>query len=163
MKCSRMALVGALFAFGILAGCGGTQTSIQGNTGATITNISPSSAVFGGSTDFTITVTASQLNGFQTNTVVEWNGQKLATNSPQSATTITATVPHALIAKPGTAFVNTFTPQSGTGNNGLSNALSFLIYGNPNPAPVLTSISPTSASTCTSNCANVTITLTGQS
>ena len=34
--------------------------------------------------------------------------------------------------------MNTFTPQSGTGLNGLSNALAFLIYGSPNPVPSLT-------------------------
>jgi len=58
---------------------------------------------------------------------------------------ITATVPAALVAKPGTAFVNTLSPASGAGNNGLSNTLSFIINAPPNPVPTLTSISPNSA------------------
>jgi hypothetical protein len=47
--------------------------------------------------------------------------------------------------------------------NGLSNSLTFLVYGSPNPVPMLTSISPTSTALCTStsNCASVNITLTG--
>ena len=42
-----------------------------------------------------------------------------------SATTVTATVSAALIAKPGTNFVNTLNPFSGTGTNGLSNVVTF--------------------------------------
>ena len=45
--------------------------------------------------------------------------------------------------------------------NGLSNSLSFLVYGSPNPVPVLTGISPTSAALCSSSCSSVNITLTG--
>jgi hypothetical protein len=153
--------VAALLAFGMIAGCGGVNNSIQFNTGATITNISPSAAEFGGKTDFTLTVTAIASNGFQSNTIVEWNGQKLVTQPPLNATTITATVPHAMIANPGTAYVNVFAPQSGAGNNGLSNALAFLIYGQANPVPTLTSVSPSSTGVCASKCANVNITLTG--
>ena len=161
MKRSWTAMAIALFALGTIAGCGGTNNSIQYNTGSTITNIAPSGTAFG-SASFTVTVIASPANGFQTATVAEWNGQKLKTIVVDT-TTLTATVPAALVAKPGTAYVNTFAPQSGTGNNGLSNALTFLIYGNPNPVPVLSSISPNTANTCTSNCSNVTITLTGSS
>jgi len=154
----------ALLVLGLMAGCGGNQTSIQNNTGATLINISPSAAKFGSNTDFTITVTASSFNPFSAGTVVEWTGNKLVTSAiptGDQATTITATVPHSLLAKPGTAFITTLTPQSGAGNNGISNSLTFLVYGNPNPAPSLSGISPNSANTCASSCSNVTVTLTG--
>jgi WD40-like Beta Propeller Repeat len=162
MKRYGTALAAALLALGLMAACGGYNTSIQYSTGATITNISPSGAVFGATSDLTLTVTASPSNPFQVGTIVEWNGQKLTT-TPLSApgVTVSATVPKALLAKAGTAYVNTFEPQSGTGNNGLSNALTFIIYGNPNPAPTITSISPSSASVCTSNCSPLSITITG--
>lgn len=161
MKQSWTALAAALFTFGLMAGCGGVNNSIQYNTGATITNISPSGTAFGGTADFTLTITAAPTNAFQTNTVVEWNGQKLTTIVVNTVT-VAATVPHALIAKPGTAYVNTFTPQSGAANNGLSNALTFIIYGAANPAPTVSSISPSSASGCSSNCSALNITITGQ-
>jgi hypothetical protein len=176
MKWFRAALPASLFALGILAGCNDYNNSIQYNTGATITNISPSAMPAGtptgtvtncpntpsGQTNpcFTLHVVASAFNGFQSTTLVEWNGQKLST-TVVDATDVTAQVPYSLIAKPGTAYVNTFTPQSGTGQNGLSNALTFIIYGAPNLAPQLSAISPTSAATCSSNCAAVPITLTG--
>lgn len=162
MKRHGTVLAAALLGLGSMAGCGGYNTSIQYSTGATITNISPSGAVYGATSDLTLTVTASPSNPFQVGTVVEWNGQKLATPTLSApGVTVTATVPKALLAKPGTAYVNTFEPQSGTGNNGLSNALTFIIYGNPNPAPTITSISPTSAQVCTSNCSPLSITITG--
>jgi WD40-like Beta Propeller Repeat len=161
MKRFWTAIAVILFTVGMLAGCSEGNNSIQTATGASITNLSPSGTLLGGP-DFTLTVTASSLNGFTTaNTVVEWNGQKLV-SQVVDASTITATVPAALIAKSGTAFVNTFAPQSGTGMNGLSNSLSFLIYGSPNPVPVLTSVTPNSIPLCTSSkCSNTSITLAG--
>ena len=163
---------------------------MQYNTGATITNISPSGLPAGtpsgvqlancpntpsGQTNpcFTLFVLGSSANGFQTSTVVEWNGQKLpactSTNAKNGCTTyldatdVNASVPYSLIGNAGTAYVNTFTPQSGTGNNGLSNALTFIIYGAPNPFPTISSVSPASAGYCdsTSKCANIPITLMG--
>jgi hypothetical protein len=162
MKRSWIALAGALFAFGMTAGCGGTNNSIQFSTGASLLNISPSGAAFGATSDFTITLTASPANPFQVGTIVEWNGQKLVTQPiTAAAITVIATVPHSLLAKAGTAYVNTLEPQSGAGNNGLSNALTFIIYGSPNPAPTVTSISPSSAAVCSSNCSPLSITITG--
>jgi hypothetical protein len=195
MKWSWAAWAVALVVLGVEAGCNDYNNTVQYNTGATITNISPSALPAGTPTTgtltncpntpsgksnpcFTLFVAGSPTNGFQTNTLVEWNGLKLplcttsngasnpsATNGCSTyidATDLTAQIPYSLIAKPGTAFVNTYTPQSGTGYNGLSNSLTFLIYGAPNPYPLLSSISPTSASVCTaSKCAGVTITLTG--
>jgi hypothetical protein len=191
MKRSRTALAVALCAAGAVAGCNDYNNSVQYNTGATITNISPSGLPAGtptgvtlpncpntpsGQTNpcFTLFVLATSTNGFQASTLVEWNGQRLQactnTNAKNGCTTfldatnVNASVPYSLIANAGTAYVNTFTPQSGTGNNGLSNALTFIIYGAPNPSPTLSSISPTSAGYCdptTTKCANIPITLTG--
>jgi hypothetical protein len=191
MKRSRTVLGVALCLAGAVAGCNDYNNSVQYNTGATITNISPSGLPAGtptgptlancpntpsGQTNpcFTLFVLGSAANGFQTSTVVEWNGQKLPACTNTSAkngcttyldvTDVNASVPYSLIANPGTAFVNTYTPQSGTGNNGLSNALTFIIYGAPNPSPALASISPTSAGYCDSTntkCASIPITLAG--
>jgi hypothetical protein len=161
MKWSLTAVAVALFVLGLFTGCNNTNNSVQYATGATIINIAPSGVIKGGS-GITLTVSASPLNGFKTNTVVQWGGQNLATTY-LDATTVTAVVPADLISKAGTVFVNTFYPQSGTGMNGLSNSLAFLIYGEPNPKPTLTSISPTTTVACGANCSktSVTITLTG--
>lgn len=197
MKRSRTATAVALFALGVLAGCNDYNNSVQYNTGATITNISPSALPAGmpsgsvancpntptGKTNpcFSLFVLGAATNGFQTSTLVAWNNQKLpvcttatgasnpaATNGCSTyidATDMTAYIPYSLVAKPGTAYVNTWTPQSGTGNNGLSNALTFIIYGAANPFPAISSISPTSAAYCAysspSTCASVSLTVTG--
>jgi hypothetical protein len=120
--------------------------------------LSPTGVVYGGPA-FTLTVLASSSNGFQTNTVVEWNGQKLASTFVDTVT-MTATVPANLVAKVGTAYVNTYTPQSGSNMNGLSNSLAFLIYGSPNPVPVVTSVTPNSAPSCGSSCGNASVKIT---
>lgn len=159
MKRFLTACAVALLALGALNGCSQGNNSIQVATGATITNLAPSGVLLGGG-DFVITVIASPFNGFKTNTVVQWNEQTLA-STPLNSITITAIVPAALIAKSGTAYVNTFTPQSGTGQNGLSNSLAFLIYGAPNLAPSLSGIAPASTPVCLSKCANVVVTLAG--
>jgi hypothetical protein len=160
--CSTVAV--ALIAFACLTSCNDYNNSVQYATGATILNIAPSGVIFGGSS-FTLTVTASSANPFPATPVstIQWNGQNLVT-TPISNTVLTAVVPASLIAKSGTAYVNTHYQQSGTGNNGLSNSLAFLIYGASNPQPTLTSISPTTTAVCASsskNCSPVTITLTG--
>ncbi len=159
MKRFLAACAVALMTLGTLGGCSQGQNSIQSSTGATITSLAPSGVLLGGG-DFTITVTASAFNGFKSTTVVQWN-EKTLESTPLNSTTITAKVPASLIAQSGTAYVNTFTPQSGTGLNGLSNSLAFLIYGSPNPVPSLSSITPSSTPVCTSKCSNVTITLAG--
>jgi hypothetical protein len=156
---TAVAVVG--FAFGLLAGCNDYNNSIQYNTGATVTNIAPN-GLPAGTGSFLLTVNANAANGFNSTTVVQWNGQKLANSTFVDITTMTATVPASLLAKPGTAFVNTLTAQSGTGQNGLSNTLAFNIYGAPNPLPTLTSVTPGTASACGTSCtASVTITVVG--
>jgi len=123
MKRFWTAVAVAGFAFGLLAGCNDYNNSIQYNTGATLTNVAPN-GLPAGTGSFLLTVNASQFNGFNSTTVVQWNGQKLA-STVVDVTTMTATVPSNLLAKPGTALVNTLTAQSGTGRNGLSNTLAF--------------------------------------
>ncbi len=158
MRQSWRALGVALLALGLEAGCNDYNTSIQNPTGAPIATLSPSGVVFG-SAAFTLTVFASGSSGFQTNTVVEWNGQKLVSTYVDTVT-MTATVPANLVAKVGTAYVNTYTPQSGTGMNGLSNSIAFLVYGTPNPVPVVTSVSPNTAVACGSSCGNASVKIT---
>src|SRR5258708_8272448 len=134
-----MAVAGS--AFGWWAGCNDYNTSIQYNTGATLTNISPS-GLPAGTDSFLLTVNANVANGFNNTTVIQWNGQKLATSLFVDTITMTATAPASLLAKPATAFVHTLTNQSGTGRTGLSSTLAVNIYGAPDPVPTLTSVSP---------------------
>jgi WD40-like Beta Propeller Repeat len=142
------------------SGCEQGVNSIQTATGATITSLSPSVVIFGGP-QFTLTVFAASTNGFTSQTTVQWNGKNLVSTFVD-VRTMTAIVPADYITKAGTIYVNTHTPQSGTGMNGLSNSLSFIIAGSPNPVPILTSIAPNSAPLCTSkSCSSLTITLTG--
>jgi WD40-like Beta Propeller Repeat len=191
MKWSWTAPAVALFALGVIAGCNDYNNSVQYNTGATITNLSPSSLPAGtpagqvancpntpsGKVNpcFQLYIIGASTNGFQTNTLVEWNEGKLqpCTNVKivngcsvyVDSTDMIAYIPYSFVTTPGTVYVNTFTPQSGTGQNGLSNALTFIIYGSANPVPSLSSISPTSAAYCNTTskttCANVTITING--
>ena len=189
----------ALFVLMVQAGCNDYNNTVQYSTGATITNISPSAMTATptapnsaeqcpntptGQTNnpcFTLYIIGSSVNGFQSNTLVEWNNAKLppCTNSAGTgittnlhgcstyvdATDMTAYIPYGFVAKAGTAYVNTWTPQSGTGNNGLSNALTFTIYGAPNPVPQISSVTPSSANYCAysspSTCASVSITVAG--
>jgi hypothetical protein len=162
MKRFRTAMAVAGLAFGLLAGCNDYNNSIQYNTGATLTNVSPS-GLPAGTGSFLLTVNANPANGFNNTSVIQWNGQKLATSTFVDVTTLTATVPASLLAKPGVTHINTLTAQSGTGQNGLSNTLAFNIYGAPNPLPTLSDVSPNSAPSCGTSCANasVTITVTG--
>lgn len=178
MKRSWTALAVTLFGFGMIAGCNSYNNSVQYSTGATITALSPSGLPAGPPANgvpvnppcptapttvqppyFCLAVVSVISNPFPNGTVVEWNGGKI-TSTLQDALTVFAQVPYSLIAKPGTAYVNTYAPQSGTGMNGLSNALTFIIYGAPNPVPTLTSISPTTAPACGTNCTNASVPIT---
>jgi len=159
MKRFWTAMAVAGFAFGMLAGCNDYNNSIQYNTGPQIGNIAPTGAA-AGNADLLLTVNGNGAGGqFQTTSTIQWNGRKLATTFVDGLT-LTATVPASLIAKPGTAFVNTLTAQSGTGQNGLSNTLALNIYGAPNPLPTLTDVSPNSAPACGTSCVNVSVTIT---
>jgi hypothetical protein len=129
----------AIFA---LAGCNDYGNTFQGNTGALLISLSPNNIPAGGS-DLTITLNGS---GFVPKTVVEWNQQKLkttvTTNVNGAVTSVTAVVPANLVASPGKASVFTQNPFSGSGNNGLSNTIIFIINNPPNKVPQISSVTP---------------------
>ena len=147
MKRYWTALAVALVAIFAEAGCNDYGNTFQNNTGAGLAFLSPAQ-MSAGSVDFTLTVNG---QGFVLKTVVQWNGKPLATTVPVDSTgvaignIVTATVPAALVAKPGVATIITVNPASGAGQNGLSNPLAFTINPPPNPLPGLTGISPASA------------------
>jgi hypothetical protein len=155
----------AIFA---ITGCNDYGNTFQGNTGAFLSFISPSNITAGGS-DLTITLTG---NGFVVQTTVTWDQKNLKTcvvtttasnvcapaNDKGSVISVTAVVPAALTATPGTHFIQTVQPQSGTGTNGLSNPVAFEVFPPPNPVPTVTSISP---NTATAGSAAQTLTITG--
>jgi len=163
MKRSWTALAVAAVAVLAVAGCNDYGNTFQNNTGATILSISPSVISAGQVNDFTLTVNGGT---FVKGTVVQWNGQTLVTTLPtDSAGNILgsiamATVPKALVAKPGLATIITLSPTTRAGTNGLSNPVAFVINPPPNPLPVLTSITPNAA---VAGAATTSLSLTGSS
>ena len=145
MRRSLTALAVALSAIFAAAGCNDYGNTFQVPTGGTITSLSPSN-ITAGSAQFTLTVVGGP---FVAKTVVQWNGGTIATqvqtDTAGNVTGISATVPASLVAKPGTAFVNTLSPFSGAGMNGLSNSLAFIISPAGNPLPAVSTISPSCA------------------
>jgi WD40-like Beta Propeller Repeat len=155
MKRSLTAIAVAFAAFFAATGCNDYGNTFQSNTGAFLQFVSPSNATAGGS-GFTITLTGS---GFVTQTIVTWNQTKLTTcvvtttaanvcapaNDTGTIVSVTAVVPASMISKAGTDFVQTKQPHSGTGTNGLSNAVAFIVFPPPNPVPTITTIAPNSA------------------
>ncbi len=158
MKRSWTALAVALAAIFAAIGCNDYGNTFQNPTGATITALSPSN-IPAGSPQFTLTLIG---GGFVAQTVVQWNGTTITTqvqtDSSGNVTGITATVPATLVAKTGTATVNTLSPHSGAGTNGLSNTLSFIISPAGNPVPTISSTSPACA---VAGSAAFTMTVTG--
>src|ERR1700737_1381518 len=136
---TALAVIATIFA---VIGCNDYGNTFQAPTGATIIGLSPAD-IPAGSSDFTLIIVG---GGFVPKTVVQWNGQtiptQLQTNTAGTVTGVTATVSAALVAKPGQASVNTLSPQSGAGRNGLSNSITFIIDPPLNPVPAITSISP---------------------
>jgi hypothetical protein len=160
MKRSWTALAVALSAIFAAIGCNDYGNTFQNPTGATIISLSPST-IAAGSPQFTLTVVGS---GLIAKTVVQWNGQALATtlltdtSGNVLGTSATATVPASLVATAGTATVNTLSPHSGAGTNGLSNSIAFIITPAGNPLPTISSISPSCA---VAGSAAFTLTVTG--
>lgn len=130
-------LAGVAVALWLVAGCSETNSTFQGNTGGVISFVSPTNASAGGP-DFILTVNGSP---FTDKTVVQWNGSNRVTTFV-SGVQVTAEIKAADIAAVGNVSINTFTPQSGTGLNGLSNSVIFVIIPPPNPVPAITAISP---------------------
>jgi hypothetical protein len=158
MKGSWTALAVAVVAIFAVSGCNDYGNTFQGNTGGVITFLSPKDINAGGP-DLTLTVNG---GGFVAKTVVQWNGKNLVTtlttNSAGNVLTVTAVVPAALTAKPGSASVQTLSPHSGAGSNGLSNAVAFQINPPANPVPTISSMKP---SCVTPTGASVSLTITG--
>jgi hypothetical protein len=98
----------------------------------TLTSLSPSSATPGGAA-FTLTVNGTN---FVNGSVVRWNGVALTTTYV-SAIKLTAAVPAADIASPGTYWVTVFNPTPG---GGTSSVVNFKVQ---NPVPTITTLSPT--------------------
>ncbi len=158
MKRSWTALAVALVTILAGAGCNDYGNTFQINTGANLQFLSPST-ISAGSPGFTLIVDGF---GFVAQTKVQWNGQNLPTTVTTDVNgnvlTVKAQVAASLVAKPGTATVNTLNPFSGAGNNGLSNPIAFIISPPPNPIPTLTSVTPNSAA---AGSPSLSITLTG--
>lgn len=161
MKRSWTALAVALVAIFAVAGCNDFGSTFQNNTGASLSFLSPSQ-ISAGSGDFPLTLHGS---GFVLKTVVQWNGNSLSTMVPVDSTgaalgnVVTATVPAALVGKPGVATIVTVNPATGAGNNGLSNPVAFCINPLPNLMPTLASVTPKTA--IMGATAPLSITLTG--
>jgi len=156
----------ALLAIFVVAGCNDYGNTFQNPGGAFLSFLSPSqipACVPGPSitcSSFTLTVNGS---GFVKQTLVQWNGKTCPASSTAGATapctttvtldinnnvtSVTATISTSLVAKPGTATINTINPGSnyGAGSNGLSNTINFIINNPPNLVPTVTSVSPTCA------------------
>ena len=158
MKRFGTALAVVLVALCVTAGCNDYGNTFQVNTGASLISLSPAN-IPAGSPELVLTVIG---GGFVAKTVVQWDGAKLdttvTTDVNGNVTNVTAKLPATLTAKAGRHFVNTLNPSTSSQDNGLSNTLAFIVTVPANPAPGLTSISPTSAAP---GSADVTLTVTG--
>jgi hypothetical protein len=168
MKRFWTAMAVALGVIFFLAGCNDYGNTFQSPGGALVSFLSPSqipACVAGASgtcSDLTLTLNG---GGFVAQTKVQWNGKNLVTTVPTDSSgnplgnVVTAVVPAALLVKAGTATVNTINPNSnyGTGTNGLSNTITFIINNPANPIPTVTSVSPA----CATAGSNLALTVTG--
>ncbi|HYL63364.1 MAG TPA: IPT/TIG domain-containing protein [Candidatus Methylomirabilis sp.] len=156
------ALAVALAAFVAATGCNDYGNTFQYSVPSLI-SVSPSNITAGGP-DFTITINA-DLAQLQPKTYITWNQTKISTTvttdpTSMAVTGITAVVPAADIAKPGTFFIQAVNPNNtnGTGYANVSNAIPFIVFPTPNPVPTVTSITPTSAA---AGSADLALTITG--
>ncbi|MGC1482622.1 MAG: hypothetical protein WA789_02415 [Candidatus Acidiferrum sp.] len=168
MKRSWTAIAVAFAAIFAATGCNDYGNTFQGNTGAFLQFVSPSSLNTGGP-DVTLTLTG---QGFVPQTIATWDQHNLKTcvvtttalntcapsNDTGTVVSVTAVVPAALTAKAGTHFVQTLQPHSGAGTNGLSNPVAFEVYPPANPVPSVTNISPNTAA---AGSATQSLTITG--
>jgi len=124
----------------LLSGCGGGGSAPppngngNGNPLPSVSSISPSSALAGGAS-FTLTVTGSN---FVSGSLVNWAGTALTTTFG-SSTSLTASVPASNLSTAGTAQVTVTNPTPGGGTSAAKN------FDINNPAPVVASLSQTSA------------------
>ena len=167
MKRLWTAMAVVICAIFLVAGCNDYGNTFQSPGGASLSFLSPSqipastcsSSSSGQSCpSFTLTLIG---NGFVPQTKVQWNGKTCPVSTSSNASTaacvtnvtldtnnnvtaLTATITAALYSKPGTATVNTINPNSnyGTGTNGLSQPLTFIIDNPANPIPSVASVAP---------------------
>lgn len=151
------AMAVAVCAIFFVAGCNDYGNTFQSPGGAALSFLSPSQ-IPAGSGQFILTPNGS---GFVKGTLVQWNGKtcplssgsgatsascttNITLDSNNNVTALTATISAGLVAKPGTATINTINPSSnyGTGTNGLSNTITFIINNPSNPLPTVASVSP---------------------
>lgn len=141
-----------ILGFGVLAallmsGCGGGSGSSSGGTPPpppppasnpvpVIFSLNPSSATVSG-TAFTLTITGAN---FISTSSVEWNGNPVSTTYSTSSQ-LQAQIPASDLASPGSASVSVNNPTPGGGNSG---SAEFFISASSNPAPSLTTLSPSS-------------------
>ena len=118
-------------------GGGGSGSSAPQNPVPGLSSVSPNSAD-AGSAALTITASGSD---FISASVIEWNGVGLATTYG-SSTSLTAQIPASDLSALGTASITVQNPAPG---GGTSSTLVFTINAPPNPAPIATSLSPSSA------------------
>ena len=180
MKRFWTAMAVAVCAIFFVAGCNDYGNTFQSPGGALLAFLSPSqipastcASASQSCPSFTLTLNGS---GFVPQTKVQWNGKNCPISTTTGASTaacitnitldannnvtaLTATITAALFSKPGTATINTINPNSnyGTGTNGLSNTITFIIDNPANPVPTVTSVSPA----CVIAGSSPTLTITG--
>ncbi len=141
----RKLAVGGIVSLLLLAGCGcGTSPSSTNqppssgsNPAPTITTISPNSTVAGGAA-FTLTIDGTN---FVAASVVNFGGSAPATTFVNS-TQLTAAIPAASIASPGTPAVTVTNPAPG---GGTSKAINLTITSGLNSVPTISSVFPSCA------------------
>lgn len=119
----------------------------QLNPAPVATSLAPPSIAVG-SAGFTLTVNGS---GFVNGSTVQWNGNSRTTNFV-SATQLTAAIPASDLTTAATASVTVVSPAPGGGTSAA------LTFGVNNPTPVVTTISP---NTATTGSAGITLTVNG--
>jgi redox-regulated HSP33 family molecular chaperone len=127
-----------------------TETVTGTNPVPTLTSLQPT-GVTAGSAAFTLTVNGT---GFISGSVVNFNGTGRVTTFV-SATQVTAAILASDVTSVGTPSVTVTNPTPG---GGASNALTFTVAAANNPAPTITSLSPTSV---TAGSAAFTLTVNG--
>ena len=134
--------IGALL---VLIGCGTRTVTgtviINNNPVPAITTLSPSSSVSGGQA-LLLTVNGA---GFVSGAVVRWNGADRPTTFV-SSTQLTASISASDVATAATVNITVFNPAPG---GGVSAVATFNV-ANPNPVPVLSSLSPSKVGVGTS-------------
>ena len=135
---------GLFIRLGDAGGCvPGQRTGLGGNPAPTVTSISPTSGTTAGGTAVSITGT-----GFLAGATVKLGGTSATGVTVVNSTTITATTP-AHAAGAVNVVVTNSDAQSGTLTNGYT-------YTSSNPAPTVSSISPTSGTTAGGTAVSIT-------